>query len=119
MILALNHKNLVVYKYAGKLILECFKFTDTFPSSANFTLTPQIRRAAISVKLNIAEGASRKTKNERRRFFEISRSSLVETDAAIEIANDLGYGVNFNHEMLNFYLQSCFKILSSWLAKSP
>jgi four helix bundle protein len=51
----------------------------------------QIRRAALSVHLNIAEGASRRSERERKRYFEISRGSIVEIDAALDIARDLGY----------------------------
>jgi len=46
----------------------------------------QVRRAALSVHLNIAEGCSRKSKSERRRYFEIARGSVIEIDAAIGIA---------------------------------
>ena len=56
-----------------------------------FCLTNQIRRAVISVPSNISEGASRKSKIERKRFYEISRSSLVEIDTQIEIALLLEY----------------------------
>ena len=59
----------------------------------------QIRRAALSVVLNIAEGCSRKSEAERKRFFEISRGSLIEIDAAFDIANELG---TLEKTILNF-----------------
>ena len=61
------------------------------PPHERYNLTQQIRRAAVSVILNIGEGASRKSKLERRRFYEIARGSLVEIDAAIEIAVNLTF----------------------------
>jgi len=51
----------------------------------------QIRRAALSAHLNIAEGASRKSEAERKRYFEVSGGLVIEIDAALNIANDLKY----------------------------
>ena len=51
-------------------------------------MTSQIRRAALSVHLNIAEGASRRSELERRRYYEISRGSIIEIDAALDMANE-------------------------------
>lgn len=73
-------------------------------------MASQLRRAALSVHLNIAEGASRKS--ERRRFYEISKSSLVEVDAALDLAQNLGYLNNINTEDLGQTLIQCFKILT-------
>jgi four helix bundle protein len=54
-------------------------------------MTQQLRRAALSVQLNIAEGSSRKSDIERRRFYEISRGSIVEVDTILDIAVELEY----------------------------
>jgi four helix bundle protein len=67
----------------------------------------QIRRAALSAHLNIAEGASRKSEAERKRYFEVSRGSVVEIDAGGDIANDLKYLTevetkNLGQSMINF-----------------
>ncbi|HMU68598.1 MAG TPA: four helix bundle protein [Chitinophagales bacterium] len=91
MFLDLPHKRMDVYIHARKLLLECRKVTDRFPHEEKFVLALQIRRAALSVFLNIAEGSSRFSKAERRRFYEISRSSIVELDAAFDIAETYGY----------------------------
>ncbi len=91
MFLQLNHKNLEAYKMARTLIKECYKITSLLPPEERFSLVPQIRRAAISVKLNIAEGSSRKSLTERNRFYEISRGSVVEIDSAFETVVDLAY----------------------------
>ena len=72
----------------------------------------QIRRAALSVHLNIAEGASRKSEIERKRFYEISRSSIVEIDAALDIANGLKYLKNHDMSELGEEMVRCFKILT-------
>jgi four helix bundle protein len=54
-------------------------------------MSQQIRRAALSVHLNVAEGCSRKSQAERRRFYEIARGSVIEIDTALDIAVNLNY----------------------------
>lgn len=62
--------------------------TRHLPTDEKFGMISQIRRAALSVHLNLAEGASRKSPVERKRFYEVARSSLVEVDAALDVARD-------------------------------
>jgi len=61
------------------------------PAEEKFGMITQIRRAGLSVHLNVAEGSSRKSAFERKRYFEIARGSVIEIDAALDIAFDLGY----------------------------
>ncbi len=75
----------------------------------------QIRRAALSVVLNIAEGSSRKSEVERKRFYEISRGSLIEIDAAFDIANELGYIENVDCKSLGELIGKTFKMLTGLL----
>ena len=89
--LTLSHKTLDVYKISMNLVREIYKATGLFPKKEQFILTFQIKRAAISVVSNIAEGASRISKPEKKRFYEIARSSLVEIDSQFEIAINLNY----------------------------
>ena len=91
MFLDLAHTKLNVFQTSRIFVLECYKATKAFPPEEKFGMTQQIRRAALSVHLNIAEGCSRKSLAERKRFFEISRGSVIETDAAFDIAMALGY----------------------------
>ncbi len=72
----------------------------------------QIRREALSVHLNIAEGSSRKSEGERKRYFEISRGSLVEIDAALDIAYELNYLADLNLDLLKQSMIQTFKLLS-------
>ena len=89
--LNLNHKKLDVWKLSMDLILLIYKLTSKFPKEELFGLTSQVRRATVSICLNISEGSARKTAPDRRRFYEISRSSLVEVDSQIEVALMLSY----------------------------
>lgn len=91
MALKLAHKDLDVWKYAKQLVVEIYRITQSFPKEELFGLTNQLRRAAVSIVSNIAEGSARKSVNERKRFYEISRSSLVEIDSQLEISIALGF----------------------------
>ena len=71
--------------------MECYKITKSFPVSEKFAMVQQIRRAALSVHLNIAEGCSRRSKADGTRFYEIARGSIIEIDASIGIAYKLSY----------------------------
>lgn len=112
MFLTLNHQKLEIYSASRQFVLECYKLTKHLPVDEKFSMVTQIRRAALSVHLNIAEGASRKSEAERKRYFEISRGSIIEIDAAIDIANDLDYLVNYDIENLGTKMILCFRLLT-------
>ena len=100
---------------ARSFVKECYLSTKNFPPEERFALTQQIRRAAISVYLNIAEGCSRKSLLERKRFFELSRGSLIEIDAAIDIAEDLNYCSKESFTQLGEYLIRSFSMISKMI----
>lgn len=112
MFLTLNHQKLDIYPVSRLFVLECYKLTKQLPTEEKFGMIAQIRRAALSVHLNIAEGASRKSQAERKRYFEIARGSVIEVDAALDIANDLQYLNKLQIDQLGKSLTRCFKILS-------
>lgn len=112
MFLTLNHQNLEVYQSSRMLVLECYNLTQSLPAEEKFGMVSQIRRAALSVHLNIAEGASRKSEIERKRFYEVARGSVIEIDAALDIANDLQYLQNYKPGKLGESMIKTFKILS-------
>jgi four helix bundle protein len=89
--LKLGHKNLEIWKKSLKLVVEIYKLTDKLPVEERYGITSQIRRAVVSMPSNISEGASRSSQKERKRFYEIARSSLVELDTQLEILLTLKY----------------------------
>ena len=89
--LNLDHKRLEVWQTSVELAVAVYELTESYPKSEMYGLTSQLRRASVSVPSNIAEGASRSSARERRRFHEISRSSLVEMDTELELSKKLGY----------------------------
>ncbi|TMI62447.1 MAG: four helix bundle protein [Bacteroidetes bacterium] len=113
--LQLSHKKLDVYQMSVNLIKEVYKATASFPKEEQYVLISQIRRSAISISSNIAEGASRISKLEKKRFYEISRSSLVEMDTQFEIAIVLNYYKKGQIKELEEYLESVFRMLSKMI----
>ena len=113
MFLQLNHKSLNVYQEARDLAVEVYNVSRLLPTEEKFNMVPQMRRAVLSVKLNLAEGSSRKSEIERKRYYEISRGSIVEIDAVLETAVDVGFlkkeELNGVGEKLNKCLQCCPK----------
>lgn len=112
MFLKLNNQKLDVYVASRSFVLECYKLTKSLPAEEKYGMIPQIRRAALSVHLNIAEGASRRSEGERKRYFEIARGSVIEIDAALDIAKDLNYLTLINIDSLGLYMVKCFKMLT-------
>ena len=117
MFLQLAHTKLNVYNTSQDLVLECYSITRIFPPEEKFVMMQQIRRASLSVHLNIAEGCSRKTAAERNRFFEIARGSVVEIDAALDIAVRLKYVSENNLNLCGKKIISTFKLLSGMIIK--
>ena len=86
----MDHKELNVWKKGMNLVEKIYEVSDVFPDSERFGLTSQIRRAAISVPSNIAEGAARKSDKELLQFINIALGSLAEIETQYLIAIRLG-----------------------------
>jgi four helix bundle protein len=115
MFIQLNHKTLDVYQAARELVKEVYTISLALPDEEKFNMKQQIRRAALSVKLNLSEGSSRKSEKERKRYFEIARGSVVEIDAALETAIDLDYYKVNELEKTGNLLNKCFAMLSKMI----
>ena len=115
MFLNLAHTKMAVFEESKRLVLECYRTTKHFPQEEKFAMVQQIRRAALSVHLNIAEGCSRKSIIERRRFYEIARGSLVEVDTAFDIAINLDFINKQNLEELGVLIIRNFQLISKMI----
>lgn len=115
--LALKHKELEVYKQSQILVELIYKVTQKFPGEEKFGLTQQLRRAAISILSNIAEGSSRISAIERRRFYEISRGSLIEVDTQLDVSCSLNYIPNEYIKPLKESVILTFKLLSGMIKR--
>ena len=115
MFLQLNHQKLEVFTASKEFVLECYRLSKSLPDEEKYSMVTQIRRAALSVHLNIAEGCSRKSEAERKRYYEISRGSIIEIDAALDIANDLNYLKKIDLSTFGDKMIRCFKLLTGLL----
>jgi len=86
-----DYKNLDVWGKSISLVLEAYKITNNFPKEERYALADQIKRAAVSIPSNIAEGASRNTRKEFIQFIYIALGSASELETQIIIAEKLGY----------------------------
>jgi len=89
-----KHRKLRVWQAAVELVESIYQVTAAFPREEAFGLTGQMRRAAVSVPANIAEGAARNSTKELLHFLSVASGSLSELDTHLEIAGRLGYVVD-------------------------
>ena len=95
-----NYKELKVWQRSYQLCLEIYKITKGFPDEEKYGITSQLRRAAVSVSSNIAEGYGRKTTPEYIQFLYIAYGSTCEMETQILLSGDLGYITTGKLEML-------------------
>jgi four helix bundle protein len=89
---AKSFRDLMVWRKAHEFVLAVYRFTATFPKSEIYGLAQQMRRAAVSIPANIAEGFTRRGKIDKARFMNIAESSLEESRYYLILSRDLGYG---------------------------
>ena len=89
------HKKLKAWQVAMEIVQDVYKFTQQLPGEEKYGLVSQMRRSAISIPSNIAEGAARRSSKEFVQFLHIAQASLAELDTQIELCVRLGY---FNNE---------------------
>src|SRR5215467_1679545 len=87
-----SFRDLLVWQKAHRCVLALYCFTAKFPKQETYGLTAQMRRAAISIPANIAEGFRRRGRAEKARFLNIAEASLEESRYYLILAEDLGYG---------------------------
>lgn len=116
--LDLNHKKMDVWKESITFTKKLYSVTEYFPRHEKYGIVSQMRRAAVSVSSNISEGASRFSKRERVRFFEIARSSLVELDTQLELSIELGYLEITDLKKIDKQINILFALLSKLIVNS-
>jgi four helix bundle protein len=89
---ARSFEDVDIWKKAHKFVLGVYRFTENFPKQELFGLTSQVRRAAVSIPANFAEGFKKIGKSDKLRFFNIAQGSLEECRYYLILAKDLGYG---------------------------
>src|SRR5204863_6991196 len=89
---ARTFQDLLVWRKAHELVLSVYPFTAAFPKQETYGLSIQMRRAAVSIPANIAEGFRRRGKADKARFMNIAEGSIEECRYYLILAKDLGYG---------------------------
>ncbi|MEW6162278.1 MAG: four helix bundle protein [Nitrospirota bacterium] len=91
---AKTFKDLVVWQKAHELVIEVYRTTKLFPSEERFGLVSQMRRAAVSVPANLAEGFVKRSIKDKSNFYNMSQGSLEELKYYFILSEDLGYAKN-------------------------
>ncbi|MBK8389385.1 MAG: four helix bundle protein [Saprospiraceae bacterium] len=105
------HKNLNAWIKSFEFVKDIYLVTERFPTEEKFGLISQMRRSAISVPVNIAEGAARKSNKEFIQFLHISLGSLTELDTLILLSKELGFLESTDCEILIDKLETIGKII--------
>lgn len=95
-----TYRHLAVWKDSVAFAAEVYQVTKQFPKEELFGMVSQLRRAAVSVPANIAEGAGRKSRGDFARFVDIALGSLNEVETLLEIARQIGYIDDSRHTVL-------------------
>jgi four helix bundle protein len=110
-----NHRDLQVWNKAYALTLEIYKVSRSFPKEELYGLTSQMRRAAIFVGANLAEGCGRSSNAEMGRFVRIAMGSAAELDHHLLLCKDLGFLSEVDHRQFLANLTEVRKMLSALL----
>ena len=116
---AKNYRELIVWQDAIKIAKAVYKLTEKFPKHENYALADQIRRAAVSVPSNIAEGQARKAPGDFRRFLHIALGSLAEVDTQLVLAQEFGYLAKEDIESMDKPIQELRKKLYALIKSLP
>ena len=112
-----SYKDLIVWQKSIKLVLEVYKLTNTFPKSELYGLTSQIRRAAVSIPSNIAEGFHRKNKKENAQFISIAFASGAELETQLLLAKELKFTPEEEFVEIDNLLDEIMRMLNSLSGK--
>lgn len=110
-----SYRDLIVWQLAVRLGLDLYRVTSVFPDSERFGLISQIRRAAVSVASNIAEGYGRGTRQEYVRYLRMSRGSLYEIETQLAFAVELGFVQQQAFKQMEEKLAECGRVLAGLL----
>jgi four helix bundle protein len=108
-----NYKDLIVWQKGIALVKQIYEMTQTFPAEERFGLVSQMRRAAVSIPSNIAEGQARHTTREFIQFVSHAEGSVAELDTQLTIAGQLGYCTNGKIESMLQLVSELRKMLNA------
>lgn len=112
-----SYRDLTVWKKSMELVITVYALTDKFPHSEMYGLTSQMRRAAVSIPSNIAEGRRRSSRKDFRHFLLNAFGSGAELETQIEIAKSLGFGKKADYEKTDPLLNEVMRMLNRLISK--
>lgn len=112
---ARTFQDLLVWQKAHRFVLEVYGFTAAFPKQETYGLSLQMRRAAVSIPANIAEGFRRRGKADKARFMNIAEGSVEECRYFLILTKDLGYG-DADAQKLSAMLEEVSRLLGAYAA---
>ena len=112
-----DYRKLQVWQKSHNLVLQVYKITKGFPGDERYGLTSQLRRAAVSIPSNIAEGSGRKTQAEFARFLHIAMGSASEVEYHLLLARDLGYVEEDQYRLTSHQVAEIKRMLSGLIQK--
>ncbi len=112
-----SYKELIVWQKSIQLVVNIYILTENFPREEIYGLTSQMRRSAISIPSNIAEGRCRGTRKDFMQFLRIAYGSGAELETQIEIAKKLSATKNFDYSKVNGQLEEVMKMLNAMIGK--
>ncbi len=111
-----SYKDLIVWQRAMELVVTVYELTSKFPREEIYGLTSQMRRAAVSIPSNIAEGRRRGTRKDFRQFLIIAYGSGAELETQIEISKQLSLGKALDYHKVDSLLTEVMKMLNKILS---
>ena len=111
---ARSFEDVEIWKKSHNFVLDVYRLTETFPKHELYGLTSQLRRAAVSIPANFAEGFGKPTKPDKLRFYSIAQGSLEECRYYMILSMDLDYG---DTSALKIMLEEISKMLGSYMYK--
>lgn len=113
-----NFTDILAWSEAHKLVVKLYELTKTFPKEEIFGLTSQIRRAAVSITSNIAEGFGRYSFKEKIRFYYISQGSIIEIKNQLLIARDVRIITNDTFNEVDDQINNAHRLLQGLISKT-
>lgn len=108
----MSYKDLLVWKESYKLAKQIYRLTERFPSTERYGMTSQMRRAAVSVASNLAEGSRRRGAREMKNFCAIAFGSASELEVQLSLSKDLHFAPVVDFEESEQTLQSTLRLLN-------
>jgi four helix bundle protein len=110
---AKRFQDLIVWQKAHEFVLSVYQYSESFPKKELYGLTSQLRRSAVSIPANIAEGFKKKTKADKAKYMNIAQGSLEECRYYLILSNDLNYGETYN---LKERIEEVSKLLDAYIS---